>query len=596
MWPLFLYPLAFFGLLGLPALVAIYLFRNRFKRQVVSSLMLWQDPREAREGGRRFRRIQTPLFFLLELLAILLLVFAASDPHMRLSTVARPLVVILDDSISMQAGGEESPRLRAQKALLEEINRHHPYTIRFVLAGEKPQVLGEPVRSAREAQLLLEGWRARAPLARIDEAVALAGELGGDMALLLVLTDHAPPVALPDRGRLQWWAYGSARPNLAVVNAARSGRDGLDRCLLEVANLAREPGSTTVVIDALGDGKILHRQKLDLAADETQRLIVQFPPGTPGVRARIDDDAMTLDNEVFLFSPEEKSVRVDVRVRDRRLREPVEKALGSTRLARVVSAAPQLIISDRDTETDAGSAWVVYFLSEKNATAYSGPFVLDRAHPLMEGLSLRGVIWGAGKEEGLDGGPVVMAGNVSLLSDSETGVAGGPTRHDIRVRLRPDLSTVQGSPDWPILFWNLLHWRGMSLPGLNRVNIRLGEQVVLRLGEYRERIRLDMPSQTSQEVLVKGREVALRGDVVGLHEVRADDTTYRFAVNALNKDESDLRNATTGQWGNWLDDTALRLEYRGIYWILLLGLLAVLVAHLILMARARGADSPAPRG
>src|SRR5262245_66357313 len=109
MLPLFLYPLAFFGLIAVPALVAIYLLRNRFQRHVVSSLMLWIDTREAREGGRKLRHLHTPLLFLLELLAILLLVPGAADPQMRLSTGTRPPVVALDPSFSLLAGRNPQP-------------------------------------------------------------------------------------------------------------------------------------------------------------------------------------------------------------------------------------------------------------------------------------------------------------------------------------------------------------------------------------------------------------------------------------------------------------------------------------------------------
>src|SRR5436305_6809310 len=104
MLPLLTYPLALAGLAAVPVLVAIYLLRNRFRRQPVSSLMLWEDPREAREGGTRIRRLQTPLLFLLELAAIVLLVLAATEPQVRARQGARPLVVVLDASFPMLAG------------------------------------------------------------------------------------------------------------------------------------------------------------------------------------------------------------------------------------------------------------------------------------------------------------------------------------------------------------------------------------------------------------------------------------------------------------------------------------------------------------
>src|SRR5690348_7925138 len=151
MLPLLTYPLALAALAAVPALVAIYLLRNRFRRQPVSSLMLWRDAREAREGGTKIRRLYTPLAFFLELAALVLLALAATDPQVRMSQGTRPLVVVLDDSFSMTAGGDDSPRHRALEALRKELRRNPPYSIRFVLAGDRPQVLGEAVRSAREA-------------------------------------------------------------------------------------------------------------------------------------------------------------------------------------------------------------------------------------------------------------------------------------------------------------------------------------------------------------------------------------------------------------------------------------------------------------
>src|SRR6185503_19964837 len=107
------FPLAFLSLLAVPALVAIYWLRSRHKRQPVSTLMLWMDHREAREGGMLIHRLKTPLLFFLELLTILLLILAAARPALTAGRRARSLTVVLDDSFSMLAGGATSSRSRA---------------------------------------------------------------------------------------------------------------------------------------------------------------------------------------------------------------------------------------------------------------------------------------------------------------------------------------------------------------------------------------------------------------------------------------------------------------------------------------------------
>ncbi len=587
MLPVILYPLALFGLLGIPALVGIYLFRNRFQRQVVSSLMLWLDPREAREGGTRFRRLQTPILLGLELLALLLLALAAAEPLMRLSTASRPLVVILDDSYSMLAGGDDSSRARAIAALRVELDRQKPYSVRFVLAGERPRMLGESLRSNTQAIDALDRWQCRSTTAHLDEAIALGAELGGEVALLLVLSDHEPEKAVPEKSRIRWMSFGTPRPNVAFVNAARTLREGSDRCLLEVANLDDEPRSVRLLVEPLEGGSAIRRTTLELPAGDTQRLILQFPANTPAVRAKIEGGELAIDSEVILLPDQDRSVRVDTRIRDRRLRDPIERAIKVSRLAKLEADNPTLIFSDRESEADVGPAWVTYLLNEKDATAYSGPFVLDRANSLTDGLGLKTVIWGAGKTTQLDGAPVVMAGNVPLMTDSEVPIGGGLTRHDIRLRIKPELSTLLESPDWPILVWNILAARAQALPGLPRSNIRLGEEITCEFGVVRDRIRLEEPGQGSRELTVKDKQVRLRGEEVGLYTIGAGDAKYRFAVNALNKDESDLRDCESGTWGDWLDETTLRMDYSGISWILLLILLGIATLHLLVMARGR---------
>jgi hypothetical protein len=599
MLPLFTNPLAFWGLLALPALVAIYWLRNRFRRQPVSSLMLWTEPMDAPTGGTRIDRLRTPLLFYLELIALTLLVLAAADPQVPLGRGARPLVVVLDDSFSMHAGGEQSARLQAARALEEELRNHPRYSVRFVLAGETPQALGDPAHSTAEAVERLRDWHCRAPAAHIDEALSLASEIGGELALLLVLTDHPPPDDL-GKGRVRWWSFGEARPNVAFVNAARTPQGDAERCLLEIVNFSAEPRDTDLVVEtgepaALGrrgaaGAAELQRTALRLAPHETRRVILQLKEGTPALRARIGEDALDVDNEVILLPVAARPVRVDVRIRDKVLREPLERALRATRSAVPGADRPEVVFTDRpEAPEDVGDAWVVHVLAEKDAVAYSGPFVIDRNHPLTEGLSLQGVVWGAGRARQSAGAPVILAGNVPLLSDADSAARDGVGGHDIRLRLRPDLSTLQDSPAWPVLVWNLLQWRASANPGLSRPNVRLGGETALTFAvSPGEPVPVVSPDGSTHTLPVPDRRLVVRADQAGVYEIRSAEGPVYFASNALAADESDLAACAPGRWGDWLDETTLRLEYQGIAWALLLVALAVVSLHLFLVARGKG--------
>jgi hypothetical protein len=502
-----------------------------------------------------------------------------------MSQAARPLVVVLDDSFSMLAGGEDSPRRAGVQAVLEVMRTRPPSTIRFVLAGERPLTLGEPVHTASEAEAILQGWQCRSPAAHLDEAIALAADLGGDLGLLLVVTDHPPEEkTVPDKGRLQWWSFGRPRSNFAFVTAARHAREGADRCLLEIANLSEERGSPTLTIEA--EGEVVQRSRIALEPGQTSRIILQLKQDTPALRAYLDDDELAIDNEVRLLPTASRPVRVGVRVGMKELREPLIKAIKSVRNASLTDIRPDVIFADDADAVEPGDGWVVRMQVEKDAEAYTGPFVLDRTHPLTDGLSLRGVIWGAGKTEGATGNPVIMAGNILLLTDTEIPIEGGFARHELRLRLRPDLSTLQDSPDWPILIWNILNWRTAQTIGPDRVNIRLGETATVTFPTPpRENVRLTLPGGETRSLAARGRTVTVKPEEVGSYTIKADESEYALAVNALNRDESDLTGCIPGKWGDWLDETSIHLEYRSVVWAVLLVLLGVMTLHLILAAR-----------
>jgi hypothetical protein len=584
MIPFLTQPWALLGLLGLPALAAIYWLRNRPRQVSVSSLMLWAGQKDPREGGLRIHRLQTPLLFFLEMLALLLFTLAAAGPYVRGGQDSRALVVVLDDSYSMQAGGTQSPKVQAIEAICRELQREWRSSVRFVRAAETPQLLGDPVRTASAAHDVLKAWTCRAPRASLDKAINLAGEIGGSRAVILVVSDHAPPSA-PGHGRLRWWAFGTSRPNIAFVNAARTAHAGQERCLLEIANLSGERQTVPLRIEAGSNGWSIHQSTLKLEPRETRRVVLRLPRDTPAVRARLPGDALEIDNHVTLLPATRRPVRVANHVRDGALHRLLDKALAATGRAVPAAARPELLFTDAASDPPvATETWRVRFRVDAKAAAYTGPFVLDRTHPLTEGLALQGVVWGAGQTGTFPGLPVIMAGNIPLVVDEES-LTG---RHDLAIRFSPEFSKLQKFPAWPILVWNLIQWRASQGPGPSRANVRLGEEAVLGLPAGVEAAELVLPDGTRRTLPVHGRHVVVPADDVGIFEVRLPRGNYRFAANALDRDESDLSECVSGQWGEWSDEPGSRPGSQNIAWVFLLAALLSLTLHTALVARASG--------
>lgn len=593
MIPTFTLPLGFLSLLAILGLATIYLLRTRSRRYPVSSLMLWVNQQRAREGGLRVDRLQTPLLFLLELLAIILLALAVAAPIIRTSQGAVPLMVVLDDSFSMLAGTGDTPKSRALAALDEKLasRRFNPfanrrYAVRYVLAGTEPQLLNETARTTVEAIAQLDAWHCLSPFADLEAAISLAAELGGAKALILVLTDDSP-AELMESDRMQWWSFGISRSNVAFVNATRTATDSGERCLLEITNLSPNVRSTELIVEAVDAtaGELtppLHRSALEMDPRTTRRIFLNLPPETPPLRARIGDDALAIDNEVTLLPRPRKPVLVDIRIQDARLRSLVENALASADRAMSVKTGPELLfLDDTATADDSVEAWSMRIITESETSAYLGPFVIDLTHPLTEGLSLDGVVWGAGVKEQFMGTPIITAGNVPLLTDTEqlTGA------HEIRLRLHPDFSTLQNSPNWPILMWNLLQWRASQTPGLEHTNLRLGDLTTLRTELGVSSVEVTSPDGALRVQPVLDRTINLKAETVGIYEIRAGSDQFAFSSNALYQSESDLTDKTTGQWGAWGEVTLRWWGYQSFAWFFLLLAIGILTLHLILVKR-----------
>jgi hypothetical protein len=504
---------ALFGLLSIPLLAVIYLFHRRPQTRQVSSLMLWQSLRRPATAGRKREFLRLPLTFWLEALALLLLVLAAAGPMLPRLARTHPLIVILDDSLSMQAGAQQRAR-----TFVDHIGKDFD-PVRFILAGPAPQL-------ARPSTTLgmTDQWTCNAPSADLDAALAFATQLAGPNALVMVVTDHAPEHSAGSR--VQWHAFGEPAKNAAIVAAARS-RAGRDRVMLEIAG---EPASMTIT----ADGRTV------FSGRRSGRLTFEVPAGTKVVEAQLANDAAAFDNHVILLPERKPPVLVTVDVKDEVLKRDVERAVTATGRA-LLAPNGALTISDHPVPGD----WRLEFITGTSGVAHAGPFLIDRTNPITDGVDLDGVIWTATSGP-MAGTPVVLAGDQPLLTAAT---------HAFRMRLNPAQSTLQRSPAWPSLIWNLIELRSAEAPGFRAANV--------------------VDGGLNELVLPDGSHKVILASHPGIWTV----DRYQFACNALNAEESDLSKAKSGTWNGWSEASLAAGGYENVAWLLLLATLAVLALH-----------------
>lgn len=386
--PIFGVPLALIGLAALPALTAIYWLRTRFRRQEVSSLFLWSLVAQAHGGGRRATRLQTPLLWLLELLALLLLALAAAGPLIPRADRVVPVMIVLDDSYSMTSVRADGQTFRQSgvDAVRQELSRLGPFVARFVVAGSEPALHEGSVTRLSQIDSAVEDWRCESASSAIGPAVALAREVGGPDCRVLVISDHtwaddpmpadedtpgdSQETATPTTdtaqltGRLRWRAVGESSHNAGIVNAVRSTDPQRDDVLIEVANFSDKPHKVDLTLsvatnpigaseadrkveDAIGPARVIDQRTLDLAALETRRLRLTPPAKDEILIAQIEDDSLMADNRIVLLPPAREPLRVGMSLKDPVLSKAVRSAVLATGVAEIRTDRTELVFTDR---------------------------------------------------------------------------------------------------------------------------------------------------------------------------------------------------------------------------------------------------------
>jgi Ca-activated chloride channel homolog len=585
---IFTTPLGLLALLGIPAIVAIHLFRRRFPVRPIAGLFLWQHIRQVPEGGGKLSKLPITRSLLLECLAALALALILGGARVSPAGINQHLVVLLDDAASMAAvnGRGESTRDRAVRRVLAEIDRM-PAGARVTLieSGERPSVLSGPAVVALEARTALTKWTPEAPHHSLTLGIRLARELAGQTGGLMVVSNVSPESrGEPNFEGGLWVSVGEPAANVGITAAQRtsdpSNRSGAI-LLTFLSNDAPVHRRLTVSTGEKAERKEVLARELDVPPGSSS-LSLPLPPATPAVRVELADDALRRDNVVTLAEPRPQIVAVENHLPEGRGRTALVRALNA--LSGVTNAeSGQLSFVDAAELDRPGPSdvWRAGFgrppagwVATGAPKDFLGPFVLEKRNPLLLGMTLGGVVWSGATPLAPNAvHPLVSTGD-SILVGTPIAAAGTRTATSLFFNLDLERTNLVRSPDWPILISNLVEMRRQSLPGPERWNYRIGEWVRVRLdrdpkGPLRFRcgpVERSLPSTRQLEFIAPSP-----GGLLQILE--GDQVLFEIGVNFLDETETSLQHQATADAGKFADATGLRAENGAasdpLFWVLL---------------------------
>ncbi len=314
----FLVPLAgWLAALAIP-IILFYVLKVRLRRQPVSTTIFWRRVFEERRTRSLWRRLRHLLSLLVNLLFLLLLVAAVMNPVFLSQLKTAKSVIVLDNSLSMNAQEDGTVKGSRFETAKSEIRRfissmRQGHQVAILTAGGEPHVVVGFTDHLGTLRQKLGEVKPGAETTRIADAVKLAREISRRDAdtNILVFTDGCSSdlEALRKDEDVRILPVGRFLENSAIVKfqPRRSPGDALGyEILVETVHYGKETVDCRLEVEL--DGTPVDVVPLTLEPNVPQTLIVQGlteKGGTLTGKLNVHD-ALPADDTAFAPLPERK--------------------------------------------------------------------------------------------------------------------------------------------------------------------------------------------------------------------------------------------------------------------------------------------------
>lgn len=437
----FLSPGAFWWLLLLAVLLALYCLRRPVARRTVSSLWLW-EPQDTSTARAALRTARPPWLLAVQAAFMMLAIVALAAPVLSCVPGGRT-VIILDTSASLAARDGSATRFdRVRTAALDIVDAMpRGGTLALIVSGTPPSVVVAPTQDFAAVRAAI-GAAVPAGASLLDPAVALARAIDPGADRYAALTDVSAPVTKTD-ARLEILRQGAAAQNVGITRLEARSHPGSalgGQALIEVSNFGSSEASIPLRISAGGGARA---DTLVLEAGARRALFVDLPDaGDLSAELDVDDSLPADDTARLSFARTPARVRLagglDPRVRAAFSVHPRVQLVGGGEVA-------DLIACDSCDPTQAS---IVFHRATVPAGALA---VIDPDHPL-------GAFVEFDSRTRIRALPVTGGDRVVLAAGGTPVVVASERRGFRVVHIGLDPAGVALESAWPVLIANAIAW------------------------------------------------------------------------------------------------------------------------------------------
>ncbi|WP_160680691.1 VWA domain-containing protein [Clostridium sp. C8-1-8] len=262
-------PMSLWFLLLIPLLILMYILKQKYEEKEIPSLFLWQQVLAETEASTPFEKFRNNLLFFLQLLILLLCIFALASPFIKLGNKNfENVIIVMDNSGSMNALGDKNSRLEeAEKKAEDMVKSLSPDSrITLISSGKSNKVEISSSTDKKEVINKIKNIKQSNSAGDINDTYSLVKSISNSYDSYKVVYYTDSDVNLKDlNGEVVSLSIPRENVSLDYMSQAKD-KDYLN-VMVRVTNHGKD---TTSELLLYGEEKLLDIKNVDIKAGETK--------------------------------------------------------------------------------------------------------------------------------------------------------------------------------------------------------------------------------------------------------------------------------------------------------------------------------------
>ena len=293
-------PWGFLGLVSIPVIILMYILKQKYEEKKVPSLFLWEKALSYSEAYKPWQKLRKNILLFLQLIIAFLLVLILANPYIAGGmSKSGSYIIVLDQSITMQAKDESPNRFEeAKNKIYQMINSLEPSAkISVVVMGKEPYILvnqstdnNAVIKRIEDVKLLNSGI----DLENTESLVKAIYE--NVKSNIYIFSDKEIKFTDLNSNLIK---IGKNYENCGITLLSHSKEEKQIAALVRVKNFGTQMNDFTVSL--YGDEKLIDIKRVQLQANEEKNVFFTGISREVNIlKAQIDvEDILEVDNTMY---------------------------------------------------------------------------------------------------------------------------------------------------------------------------------------------------------------------------------------------------------------------------------------------------------